>query len=70
MSSSPSGRGLLRNAANVTEPRSKKTWPWLSRSADVTASTPVFRLRSSSWNTSWIPSSRSGPSMGMDRLLY
>ncbi len=33
--------------------------------SEVTRNTPVFRLRSRSWKTSWMPSSRSGPSMGI-----
>src|SRR5213593_5234910 len=43
--------------------------PALCRSSDVTRSTPVFRLRSSSWKTSWMPSSRSGPSIAMAQAL-
>src|SRR3981081_3556421 len=39
--------------------------PALCRSSEVTRSAPVFRLRSRSWKTSWMPSSRSGPSIAM-----
>src|SRR5215210_1110037 len=39
--------------------------PSLSRSSEVTRSAPVFRLKSRSWKTSWMPSSRSGPSIAM-----
>ena len=55
--------GLLLIAAATTRPFWKWTVPSLPRSSDVTASVPVFRLRSSSWKTSWMPSSRSGPSI-------
>ena len=39
--------------------------PRCRAASDVTRSAPVFRLRSSSWKTSWMPSSRSGPSIAM-----
>jgi len=46
-------------------PPSKEMVPALCRNSEVTRNTPVFRLRSRSWKTSWMPSSRSGPSMGI-----
>src|SRR5258705_8701312 len=49
----------------MTLPPSNRTNPSSSRSSDVTRSAPVFRLRSRSWKTSWMPSSRSGPSIAM-----
>ncbi len=61
----PSGWGLLSIAAPTTLPCSKYTVPWFWRSSEVTRRIPVFWLRSSSWKTSWIPSSLSGPSMAM-----
>src|SRR6476659_3609374 len=57
--------GLLFTLAWMTFPPSNSTKPSSSRSSEVTRSAPVFRLRSSSWKTSWMPSSRSGPSMAM-----
>ncbi len=61
----PSGFGLDRMLAEMTRPRSNSTVPSLSRSTDVTRNAPVFRLRSSSWKTSCMLSSRSGPSIAM-----
>src|SRR2546422_2273219 len=65
-SSAPRGWGLERISANMMAPPSNEMVPALCRSSDVTRSTPVFRLRSRSWKTSWMPSSRSGPSIAME----
>src|SRR3989449_6496623 len=65
-SSAPRGWGLDRISANMMAPPSNEMVPALCRSSDVTRSTPVFRLRSRSWKTSWMPSSRSGPSIAME----
>ena len=46
-------------------PSRSSTIPEFCRSSEVTHSTPVFRPRSSSWNTSWMCSSLSGPSIAM-----
>ena len=64
-SRAPSGCGFERISAKMMVPPSKYTVPALCRSSEVTRSTPVLRLRSSSWKTSWMPSSRSGPSIAM-----
>src|SRR4051812_33777732 len=53
----------------MTLPPSNSTKPSSSRSSEVTRSAPVFRLRSRSWKTSWMPSSRSGPSIAMSGHL-
>jgi hypothetical protein len=44
--------GLERISANTMEPPSNATMPSLLRRWLFTRMTPVFRLKSSSWNTS------------------
>src|SRR5262249_16726301 len=58
----PSGWASLPSAAATTPPRSKQTVPAVCRSSEVTRRTPLFRPRSSSWKTSWMCRSLSGPS--------
>ena len=66
-SSVPRRCGLLLIVAATTAPESKYTAPSLSRSCETTRSTPLFRLKSKSWKTSWIPISFSGPSIGISQ---
>src|SRR5438046_1814070 len=64
-SSAPRGWGFDRISAKMMAPPSNEMVPALCRNSEVTRNTPVFRLRSRSWKTSWMPSSRSGPSIAM-----
>ena len=62
----PIGWGSLPEDAATTPPRSKHTVAAVWRSSEVTRSTPLFRPRSSSWKTSWMCRSLSGPSSATD----